>query len=180
MQFDSVLPSEVQYPDIKSLAECKRTTLTLNSESGNVFSAPGSVIRFTVPAFAGGFVDFSAASIIDRIAWTGLNVAARPYALLGNGYSLFDNVITSVAGSQVENLQHPSLSLQTNHEIFSSTAELWGQSTQLLLDTMSSNVSGVIGRVFNTGAGPAQLGASFALPLMGCLGDCTYLPSVAE
>jgi hypothetical protein len=181
MQFDSVLPSEVHYPDIKSLAECKRTTLTLNSESGNVFSSPGSVVRFTIPAFSSGFVDFSAASIIGRLAFTGPNVAARPYALLGNEYPLFDNVITSVAGSQVENLQHPSLSLQTNHEIFSSTAELWGQSTQLLLDTTSSNVSGVVGRIFNIGAGPGQLSASFALPLMGCLGDCTsYLPSVAE
>jgi hypothetical protein len=124
MQFESVLPSEVQYPNIQSLAECKRTTLTLNSESGNVFSAPGSVIRFTVPSFSGGFADFSAASIVGRITWTGPNVAGRPYALLGNGYSLFDNLITSVAGSQIENLQHPSLSLQTNHEIFSSTAEL--------------------------------------------------------
>jgi hypothetical protein len=42
-------------------------------------------------------------------------------------------------------------------------------------------VSGVIGRIFNTGTGPAQLAASFAIPLMGCLGDCfSYLPSVAE
>ncbi|KAJ1436435.1 hypothetical protein B484DRAFT_428633 [Ochromonadaceae sp. CCMP2298] len=181
MDFDSVMPSEVHYQSIKSLADCKRTTLTLNSESGNVFTAPGSVVRFTVPSFLGGFIDFNGASIIGRVAWTGAITASRPFALLANGYSLFDNVVTSIGGTKLENLQHPSLSLQMNHELFSSTAELFGQSSQLLLDTSAVNAGGVCGRLFNTGTGPGQLAASFALPLMGCLGDCQqYLPSIAE
>ncbi|KAJ1379906.1 hypothetical protein B484DRAFT_441007, partial [Ochromonadaceae sp. CCMP2298] len=181
MDFQSVMPSEVSYPAIQSLADCKRTTLTLNSESGSIFTAPGSVVRFTVPAFQGAFVDFSNASVIGRITWTCTFTASRPFALLGNGLSLFDSIATSLGGSQIENTQHPSLILQTNHELFSSTAELFGQSNQLLLDTSAVNAGGVIDRLFNTGAGPGQIASSFALPLVGCLGNLhQYMPSVAE
>ncbi|KAJ1425050.1 hypothetical protein B484DRAFT_432193, partial [Ochromonadaceae sp. CCMP2298] len=181
MDFQSVMPSEVSYPAIKSLADCTRTTLTLNSESGTVFTAPGSVVRFTVPSFPGSFVDYSNASIIGRVTWTGAFTASRPFALLGNGLSLFDTIATSIGGSQIENTQHPSLILQTNHEMFSSTAELFGQSNQLLLDTSAVNAGGVVARLFNTGTGPGQIASSFALPLVGCLGDLhQYMPAVAE
>ncbi|KAJ1432953.1 hypothetical protein B484DRAFT_394710 [Ochromonadaceae sp. CCMP2298] len=68
-----------------------------------------------------------------------------------------------------------------NHELFSSTAELFGQSSQLFLDTSAVNAGGVVARLFNTGVGPGQLAGSFALPLMGCLGDMQqYMPSIAE
>ncbi|KAJ1428868.1 hypothetical protein B484DRAFT_431106, partial [Ochromonadaceae sp. CCMP2298] len=68
-----------------------------------------------------------------------------------------------------------------SHELFSSTAELFGQANQLLLDTTTNNAGGVVGRVFNGASGPGPLAASFALPLLGCLGDLhQYMPSISE
>ncbi|KAJ1431804.1 hypothetical protein B484DRAFT_429317 [Ochromonadaceae sp. CCMP2298] len=175
------LPSEIQYHGVQSLAPSVRTTLSLNSEGSSAFTAPGQVARFTVPYTSGSFSDFMNGGFTGRITFAGAAVAAsdanglptKAFGLLGNANSLFESQTTSMAGTQLEMLSGGGLITQQLHEVYSSTAELDGQSIQMLFD-QRGEPGAVCGHTFNhSAAAPNNNSTTFAIPFLGALGSLT-------
>jgi hypothetical protein len=165
------MPQEVSYPAIQSLAPMRRTTLSLNSDSGSRFTSAGQVVNFTVPTFR-GFSDWSGATITGSIDFTGhVSTGTAPsdtdncWALLGSAYSLFSDLSVNLGGTT-------GLVIKQLLEMSAGIDVLVGNNVQLGLDLMTPNI--ISGCVFHASADAVgNTRMSFCLPLVGFLSGLT-------